>query len=361
MNIETIHHLFSTLLPWHPARVSTFIHCIIGIVSAGYVQQIKVAIGFPAHTQSASVCQRIRRFLKEQSFDDEIIAPIIMKLFWALNLPVELTLDRTNWKYGKRHINFLVLAIAIGPGMSIPLLLRELSHPGNSCATERTDLIGRFLTLFPHIPIRSLIADREFIGQPWIRYLSENNIPYYIRIKENRVVPYGQQTLQVRDFFTHLKVGGFRCVETCIYQQKVYLAGTRSSQGDLVIVMSNQDKRKGILDVYRGRWSIEVMFRSAKTNGFNLEKTALVHPQRLEKLLMMVSVALGLCYMFGKKEEVRKKTPYKRTVKAPLFCTFRRGFDAIRRCLVNASITVMEFIKYLLSCALHQPQMKSVG
>ena len=38
----------------------------------------------------------------------------------------------------------------------------------------------------------------------------------------------------------------------------IYLAGTRSSEGELVIVMSNQDKREKILSIYKNRWTIGV-------------------------------------------------------------------------------------------------------
>ncbi|EXW59539.1 hypothetical protein J878_4174 [Acinetobacter baumannii 44467_5] len=44
---------------------------------------------------------------------------------------VQLTLDRTNWKWGKRNINILMLAI-VYRGIAIPILWTLLNKRGNS-------------------------------------------------------------------------------------------------------------------------------------------------------------------------------------------------------------------------------------
>jgi len=55
-----------------------------------------------------------------------------------------LTMDRTNWKFGKANINFLVLGVAY-KGMAIPLFWYLLDKRGNSNYSERIliKLIGK--------------------------------------------------------------------------------------------------------------------------------------------------------------------------------------------------------------------------
>jgi hypothetical protein len=77
----------------------------------------------------------------------------------------------------------------------------------------------------------------------------------------------------------------------------------------------------------RQSFTRQLMFKHCKNNGFNLEDTHLRHLDRIEKLLAVVASALLLCFKAGEKEEKKKPTPYKKTVSAPAFCTFRRGFD----------------------------------
>ncbi len=54
-----------------------------------------------------------------------------------------------------------------------------------------------------------MTADREFIGQDWFAYLLENKIPFFIRIKQNQLVNFGDHKKKLKEFFEHLN-----CKET---------------------------------------------------------------------------------------------------------------------------------------------------
>ena len=72
---------------------------------------------------------------------------------------VQLTLDRTNWKWGKRDINILMFP----------------SHD-----------IG-FISIFGKDRIVNVFADREFIGEKWFTWLIENSETKKTDTKENEV------------------------------------------------------------------------------------------------------------------------------------------------------------------------------
>ena len=46
-------------------------------------------------------------------------------------------------------------------------------------------LIRRYLAHFPAASIRILLADREFIGADWLKFLNDNNIPFAIHPRGN--------------------------------------------------------------------------------------------------------------------------------------------------------------------------------
>ena len=48
--------------------------------------------------------------------------------------------------------------------------------------------MDRYLALFGAGPVKMLLADREFIGGEWLRYLHENNVSFTIRLKANLTV-----------------------------------------------------------------------------------------------------------------------------------------------------------------------------
>ena len=96
-----------------------------------------------------------------------------------------------------------------------------------------------------------MLADREFVGDIWFRELIKLKVPFYIRVKENGLLPYGDDFIHVKDLFDHLNPGEYRLIEKDMYGSTVYFAGTRAKKGDLVIVISNQDKKsKAILNQY---------------------------------------------------------------------------------------------------------------
>ena len=52
---------------------------------------------------------------------------------------------------------------------------------------ERIDLPEDFNEIFGFDRIKSLMADREFIGKKWFQMLGKNKISYFVRIKEKDV------------------------------------------------------------------------------------------------------------------------------------------------------------------------------
>ena len=57
------------------------------------------------------------------------------------------------------------------------------------------------------------------------------------------------------------------------------------------IVMDTQSSQAKILD-YGLRWGIESLFSDLKTRGFPVTKTQLRHSDRIERLLLVLTIAL---------------------------------------------------------------------
>ena len=78
----------------------------------------------------------------------------------------------------------------------------------------------------------------------------------------------------------------------------VYVSGMKLEGGEYLIVVS-YDQQQQALAHYRERWQIETMFKAFKTNGFNIEDTHLSDPNRIDKLLVVVSIAFTWAYKTG--------------------------------------------------------------
>ena len=151
------------LLPWNQARVAFIAQFVIALLDAQTCNLNTLAQKFKGKAEVSSHYKRIQRFLRSYVFDFDLFAKVIVKL-----MPVGdrwiLCVDRTNWKFGKKNINLMVLGIAY-KGVCIPLLWSFLDKGGCSNMWERIHLMNRFFKLFSLTNVECVTADREFIGK----------------------------------------------------------------------------------------------------------------------------------------------------------------------------------------------------
>jgi len=122
-----------------------------------------------------------------------------------------------------------------------------------------------------------------------------------------------------------------------VFGQKVFLAGSRSERGELMIVATNQPPENAIA-VYLRRWEIESLFQSLKGRGFRFEETHMVHQARITKLIALLAVGFAWAHKVGEWRALKKTIPFKKfsTYHAPQQSFFRYGLDLIRTVILHA-------------------------
>ena len=174
-------------------------------------------------------------------------------------------MDRTNWKWGKANINILTLGIAF-KGIAIPIYWELLDKRGNSHSEERIALIQKFINRFGKSCIAGLLADREFIGQEWFDWLIKEQLPFWIRIKDNLLTTDSRgRPIKVKALFRQLPLNH----ELSLYGKRnilgheLYVAGMRLVDGDYLIVVT-PDYPGSAIRIYASRWEIETLFSCSK-------------------------------------------------------------------------------------------------
>ena len=100
---------------------------LIGLIKTRSVSLNEIAMGFPSDAMPDSRYRRIQRFIHDYEINFDTVAVFVMTLFHFISSKYYLTLDRTNWKWGKKNINILMLAIAIAyKGVAIPIYWKLL-------------------------------------------------------------------------------------------------------------------------------------------------------------------------------------------------------------------------------------------
>lgn len=100
------------------------------------------------------------------------------------------------------------------------------------------------------------------------------------------------------------------------------------------------------------RWGIETRFACWKTRGFNLESTHFSNPERVSRLVALLSITL--CWAFRVGEWCNQRQPIKlKKHGRKAQSIFRLGLDDLRHLFLNLSFhTDSDFITVLrfLSC-----------
>jgi hypothetical protein len=352
MNQVTL--LQKTLQPhlgWHGARVSFLALFLIALFRVKTVNFAELATGFMGTAQPESSYKRLQRFFKEFEIDYARIARLVAHLM-DIPQPWVLSVDRTNWQFGSSIFNILTLGV-VHQGVAFPLLWVMLDKKGNSNSRERSDLMDQFFEVFPEVEVAYLTADREFLGVKWFEYLLEQAaLPFRIRLRESDKLDNGRVALKAKVVFAHLPINQHQVLRQPrqVWGHWVYIAAMRLEDGSLLIVATSDAPQQAIAD-YAQRWGIETLFGCLKTRGFCLESTHLQDPERLSRMIALLTLALCWAFRTGEWLAQQKAISVKshgRKAKS----IFRHGFDHLRRICFNLERFVDEFwgVLRFLSC-----------
>ena len=337
------------------ARVRLICLFITALCKVKTINYDRLASGFDVKAGKGSSYRRIQRFMKDYDFPMKVVSKLIFSI-----LPVKdslvLVLDRTNWKFGSKNINILMLGVSY-KNVAFPLMFKMLNKRGNSDTDERIDLIEKYIEWFGKQSIDCLLADREFVGNKWMGFLNNENIRYYIRVRNNFKIYSYQKQEEIKAFwlFNNLKVGTFYHYPKIVklHGQECYLSGCKTIDREgkmefLIIVSFNKPEQA--MAYYKNRWQIETLFRGLKSSGFNIEDTHVTDLKRLEKLFSLTMIAFAWCYKIGDflDENIQKiiiKTHGRRAVSV-----FKYGLDYLSKFLLTGFKSLQYNLFSFLSC-----------
>lgn len=325
---------FQTLLQahlgWSHFRIKFLVLFLMALIKVRSVNLTRIATAFNANALIASNYRRIQRFLAHCEIDYAVFARLILHLF-PITGDYIISIDRTNWRFGRWEINVLMAAV-VYRGTAIPLLWHLLDKQGSSSCDERNALLDELLTILPRERIGAIVADREFIGYMWLSRLCSDRLPFYIRIRNNSVVTHRGKAKAAKKVFGHLVVGQSSRLRKrrLVFGLDLFVSALRLEE-ELLVVITNADGH-GALSFYKLRWSIEVLFSQLKKRGFNFEETHLREGERLRKLLALMTLAFSWVHLVG-EAVARVRPPRLRGHGRKEKSLFRLGLDHLQQVL----------------------------
>lgn len=315
-------------------------------------RQLPALTGRPNLKACSAYKQLIRVFDKHA--EGSLWLDLLSYVFRLLRLKSDyLILDGTSWKWKGVERHYLTLCIEYG-SVAVPIYWVDLGRLGASSTAERKELFEKVLARF-RLEGKILLADREYIGTEWFKFLVDSGLGFVIRLRH-------------KDYRKHVDAAGGRSYEEMCRkvrrskvpgksvkkairiegQEYVFTVSKIEKPGakeDLMFLLSTfHDYASAIAARYRRRWAIECCFQHLKSNGFDLEKINLEGKKR-PRLLMAVTV---FAYVLSIHEGLKTydSVRVERRAGGSVYKTvslFRHGYDN----LLGKVASILQFYSYI--------------
>jgi hypothetical protein len=281
--------------------------------------------------------QWLRRLLKSKALCCETaIAPFVVEsLRYAgrNGQTILLSLDQTD--LGNR-MAVLMMTVRIGD-RSLPLAWLAEAGAANIGFAKQKELLERVLRWLPEGAKVMLLADRFYPSVGLFQWLHQRQWSYRLRLKGNLTVDAGMgpETTsgqlaqgQAERYLTQVRLFGEGEVFT-----RLGILHEPGHDEPWIIAMDCPPTRAAVLD-YGSRWSIEPTFADFKGRGFDLEDSQLEHADRLEKLVLIMALAMHWCVRVGLEDALNRPTPLEKKRKRKVI----RNTGVLRNSIAASSL-----------------------
>jgi hypothetical protein len=236
--------------------------------------------------------QYLERQLKNDKTDvDATIRPYAQQVIERLASSGETVILQMDQSHINEGHEVLMVSVRVRK-RAVPVAWRVRSVQGNIGFDVQKELLDAIKAWLPAGIAIMLAADRFYGTAGLIGWCQQAGWSYRIRLKGNLTLAHQGGELTTGDVAARIPQG---VIGAELYGSAVITnIGTLHEKGHKepwIIAMDVAPNRYTVLD-YGMRWGIENMFSDFKTRGFGLCQSHIKKPDRLEKLILIMSIAL---------------------------------------------------------------------
>jgi len=284
-------------------HLNTLTALVCGIIRSRSVQLPKVARKAPTteggyigcRTETESQVKRFYRWLKNEDVTQAIFfLPFAQQILNALSHDtLVLLIDGT---VVGRGCMALVIAV-VYKQRALPIAwLVEKKKKGHFSEERHIELIQRVREMIPEVPRVVLLGDGEFDGVDLQSIVNHCDWEYVLRTSETNNLCWEDQWFPYKETLSHVERGGVFVVPGALFTQRGYgpvmgLTWWRKDCEEPIHLVTNMRCADEACRFYAKRFLIETCFSDGKGRGFNLQKSHLSVPERINRLLMATFLA----------------------------------------------------------------------
>jgi hypothetical protein len=288
-----------SLVPcFHKPNVENLVLLVIGIAYGRSVCLPKAAQAVPYNRiQVESRVQRFERLVQcEKWVPLDVLKPVAKKVLKGISrygrVEIRALMDRSMIN---DTINLLHISVAYH-GRALPLGWVRVPHEGNSDLKLQQQLLTWFKQCLPEGARVAIVADREFHSIHLAEWIEKKlRLKFVLRIKAGTTVEYEENSYSAGDLARKGSAYLYESVKVTTDPNATHrvnlVAIWDKDQEEPWLLITNHSDPNLVRQIYQERFWIEEMFSDTKSRGLNLEETRLTDPDRLERLLVAVTLA----------------------------------------------------------------------
>lgn len=205
----------------------------------------------------------------------------------------------------------LMISMRVGE-RAIPVTWKVRETRGGIGFDEQRPLLEGAFAMMP-AGISVLLAGDRFYGTAaLIKWCQEHGWQYRLRLRDNLILRHEDGEITTGE----AAIAGM----TALLDAELNESGVKTHIGILhekghkepwIIAMSDMPSKGKVLD-YGMRWGIEPMFSDFKSRGFGITKTQLQYPDRIERLILVLTIALYWAASTGMQPKPTRHTQKKK-------------------------------------------------
>jgi len=282
---------------------------VSSVIMTGRSELSKMAEGHPHQKKKASQIKEFKRFLchKKTSYKNYYLE-FISEFLTHLSGSGKLIFSIDGSVVGNGCICLMVSVIY--KGKALPVIWKTyVSKKGHLPESKHIELLNSLAKIVPKNCRVIMTGDGEFDGCDWQKCLLNLGWDYVLRTAKNtRVEDENEEVFKLESMLVDCK---YSSTTDSIFFENIKFTAKKTIANILIwhckkhkkplYLVTNLDYATEIKQFYKKRFKIEFLFKDLKSSGFHINRSRLRHPERLDNLIIVLSIAYTIAIQGGEK------------------------------------------------------------